>query len=74
MCVDCNNAAALSLSYPLLANKLRKCAVSPDTAIGTIGQPGKTGTPYELRAITDRPEIGIFDPLHQGERQEFSYP
>ncbi len=31
------------------ARQLRECAISPDFAIGTIGQARKTGTAYEIR-------------------------
>ncbi len=52
MCVDCNNAAALSIRYPILANKLRKYAISPEFAIGTIGQLGKSGMSDEIRGLS----------------------
>jgi len=49
MCIGCNGAAALLIWSTFLANQLRECAISPDSAIGTIGQPGKSDTPYEIR-------------------------
>jgi hypothetical protein len=44
MRIDCNGGAALTICSAFLAIQLRECAVSPDFAIGTIGNACKTGT------------------------------
>jgi hypothetical protein len=49
MCIGCNGAAALSVCSAFLASRLRECAISPDSAIGTIGRREKSDTPYEIR-------------------------
>jgi len=30
---------------------LRECAISPESAVGTIGRPGRTGKPCEIRQV-----------------------
>jgi len=55
MCIGCNGAAALSVCSAFLANQLRECAISPDSAIGTIGPPGKNGTLHGLGEVCPPP-------------------
>jgi hypothetical protein len=49
-----------------LARQLRECAISPDFAIGTIGQPGKSNTLYEIRST--KSEIGTVGRPRQSDR------